>query len=163
GARLQPGRRGHLRGLVRARPEPRVASGAGHARPRHRGRRAVAHRRLDPSGAGPRRRLGLPGRPAADAAAGPAPRGRQAALEGAAVRLSLSQISTINASFDEDVAAYAAAGFDAIGLWEFKLPEDDAASISALREAGLAVSNCVPLVPSILQIAVPGLEGPADP
>ena len=38
------------------------------------------------------------------------------------MKLSLSTISTLNASFAEDVAAYAAAGFDAIGLWEFKLP-----------------------------------------
>jgi len=44
------------------------------------------------------------------------------------VRVGLSQISTVNASFEEDVVAYAAAGFDAIGLWEFKLPDDDDAN-----------------------------------
>ena len=32
------------------------------------------------------------------------------------MKRSLSAISTVNASFAEDVAAYAAAGFDAIGL-----------------------------------------------
>ena len=36
--------------------------------------------------------------------------------------LSLSEISTVDSSFAEDVEAYAAAGFDAIGIWEFKLP-----------------------------------------
>ena len=41
--------------------------------------------------------------------------------------LSLSEISTVGATFEQDVKAYAAAGFDAIGLWEFKLPDDDAA------------------------------------
>ncbi len=79
------------------------------------------------------------------------------------MRLSLSTISTLNASFAEDVAAYAEAGFDAIGLWEFKLPEDDVANIALLRAAGLSVSNCIPTVPSFLQLAIPGMEGPADP
>jgi sugar phosphate isomerase/epimerase len=79
------------------------------------------------------------------------------------VKLSLSTISTLNASFPEEVAAYAAAGFDAIGLWEFELPEDDAATLTALRDAGLEVSNCIPTVPSFLQLAIPGMEGPSDP
>lgn len=79
------------------------------------------------------------------------------------MKLSLSTISTLNASFAEDVAAYAAAGFDALGLWEFKLPEDDAANIAALHDAGLTVSNCIPTVPSFLQLAIPGMEGPPDP
>jgi sugar phosphate isomerase/epimerase len=78
------------------------------------------------------------------------------------VRLSFSQISTINASFGQDVPAYAGAGFDAIGLWEFKLPADDAANREQLRAAGLAVANCVPEVPSILPLRVPGMEGPSD-
>jgi len=76
------------------------------------------------------------------------------------VKRSLSAISTLNASFAEDVAAYAAAGFDAIGLWEMKLPEDDAANIELLRSNGLTVSNCVPTVPSFLPLAIPGMEGP---
>lgn len=79
------------------------------------------------------------------------------------MRLALSEISTVGASFAEDVAAYAAAGFDAIGIWELKLPPDDGASRALLRERGLAVANCVPAVPSILQLRIPGLEGPADP
>ena len=79
------------------------------------------------------------------------------------VRLSLSEISTVNASFAEDVAAYSAAGFDAIGVWEFKLPEDDRANRNLLAAQGLAVSNCVPTVPSILQLGIAGMEGPSDP
>lgn len=79
------------------------------------------------------------------------------------VRLALSEISTVGASFAEDVAAYAAAGFDAIGLWEVKLPEDDEANRALLAEHGLAVANCVPTVPSLLQLAIPGMEGPSDP
>jgi len=79
------------------------------------------------------------------------------------VKLALSEISTPGASFAEDVAAYAGAGFDGIGIWEFKLPADDAASIRLLRESGLGVANCVPAIPSFLQLALPGMEGPADP
>lgn len=75
----------------------------------------------------------------------------------------MSEISTVDASFAEDVGAYAAAGFDAIGIWEFKLPEDDDANRARLRGNGLAVANCVPAVPSILQLRIPGMEGPADP
>lgn len=78
-------------------------------------------------------------------------------------RVSLSTISTVEAPFDEDVRAYAAAGFDGIGLWEMKLPADDAANRAALAGAGLTVTNCVATIPSILQLGIPGLEGPADP
>lgn len=76
------------------------------------------------------------------------------------MKLSLSQITTAEASFAEDVAAYAAAGFDGLGIWEFKLTGDDEADAEALRAAGLAVSNCVPAVPSILPNGV--IEGPTD-
>ncbi len=69
----------------------------------------------------------------------------------------------MGASFEEDVAAYAAAGFDGIGVWEFKLPEDDLANLALLRAAGLTVANCVPTVPSILPLRLPGMEGPTDP
>jgi sugar phosphate isomerase/epimerase len=79
------------------------------------------------------------------------------------VRLSLSEISTVDASFADDVAAYAGAGFDAIGVWEFKLPADDEANVELLRAHGLAVANVVPRAPSILQLGLPGEWGPDDP
>jgi sugar phosphate isomerase/epimerase len=79
------------------------------------------------------------------------------------VKLSLSEISTVGASFAEDVAAYAAAGFDGIGIWETKLPEDDAANRELLRRANLGVASCVPTVPSVLPIFLPGMEEPSDP
>jgi len=79
------------------------------------------------------------------------------------VKRSLSAISTVQASFAEDAAAYAAAGFDAVGLWEMKLPDDDIANVDLLRSHGLAVSNCIPTVPSFLPLAIAGMEGPADP
>jgi sugar phosphate isomerase/epimerase len=76
------------------------------------------------------------------------------------VILSLSEISTVGASFEEDVRAYAAAGFDGIGIWEMKLGDDEAADLAALRSSGLRVTNCVPNVPSILPNAV--IDGPDD-
>jgi sugar phosphate isomerase/epimerase len=79
------------------------------------------------------------------------------------MRLSLSEISTVTASFAEDVSAYSAAGFDGIGIWEMKLPEDDAANRELLSEAGLAVASCIPTIPSILPLRLPGMEGPPDP
>jgi len=75
------------------------------------------------------------------------------------VTLSLSEISTVGASFEDDVRAYAAAGFDGIGIWEMKLGDDEA-DLRAVRSAGLSVTNCVPSVPSILPNAV--IEGPDD-
>ncbi|HET6171828.1 MAG TPA: sugar phosphate isomerase/epimerase family protein [Gaiellales bacterium] len=79
------------------------------------------------------------------------------------MKIALSEISTPAASFAEDVAAYSAAGFDGIGIWEFKLPDDDDASVRLLRESGLGAAYCVPAIPSLLQLALPGMEGPADP
>ena len=78
------------------------------------------------------------------------------------MKLSLSEISTVDASFEEDVTAYADAGFDAIGIWEMKLPDSDAANVELLRAAGLGVASCIPAIPSILELGIPGMEGPAD-
>jgi sugar phosphate isomerase/epimerase len=79
------------------------------------------------------------------------------------LKLSLSEISTVTALFEEDVLAYAAAGFDGIGIWEMKLPADDDANIQLIEDAGLGVASCVPTVPSILPLRLPGMEGPPSP
>jgi sugar phosphate isomerase/epimerase len=76
------------------------------------------------------------------------------------VTLSLSEISTVSASFREDLRAYAAAGFDGIGIWEMKLGDDEDGDLEAFRESGLKATNCVPAVPSILPNGV--IEGPED-
>ena len=73
--------------------------------------------------------------------------------------LSLSEISTVAASFHDDLRAYAAAGFDGIGIWEMKLGDDES-DLEALRASGLRVTNSVPAVPSILPNTV--IEGPED-
>jgi sugar phosphate isomerase/epimerase len=75
------------------------------------------------------------------------------------VIFSLSEISTVAASFRDDLRAYDAAGFDGIGIWEMKLGDDEE-DLAALRASGLVATNCVPAVPSILPNAV--VEGPED-
>ena len=77
-------------------------------------------------------------------------------------RISVSQVSTLTASFAEDIRAYASAGLDGIGIWEMKLgdgPDDEA--IALLRESGLGSATAVPAVPSINPL--PLLPGPDDP
>ena len=73
--------------------------------------------------------------------------------------LSLSQISTVAAPLADDLRAYAAAGFDGIGIWETKLGDGEDGP-AVVRASGLRVTNCVPLVPSILPNTV--IEGPED-
>jgi sugar phosphate isomerase/epimerase len=75
---------------------------------------------------------------------------------------SVSQVSTLAASFADDLRTYAAAGVDGIGVWELKLgdgPDDDA--LERFAESGLGSATAVPAVPSILPL--PLLPGPADP
>jgi len=76
--------------------------------------------------------------------------------------LSISQVSTLRATFDEDLRAYRDAGIDGIGIWEIKLPGgDDAATAERLRGSGLTATNAVPAVPSILPLHL--MAGPAEP
>jgi hypothetical protein len=77
--------------------------------------------------------------------------------------LSVSQITTLNASFADDIRAYQQGGFDGIGIWELKLPPGgvDAEACELLAASGLASAAAVPVVPSILPL--PLLGGPTDP
>ena len=77
-------------------------------------------------------------------------------------RISVSQVSTLAASFADDVRTYAAAGLDGIGVWELKLgdgPDDEAVAI--VKESGLGSASAVPAVPSINPL--PLLPGPDNP
>ena len=77
-------------------------------------------------------------------------------------RFSVSEFSTLNLGFDEDLAAYKAGGAEGIGLAEAKLPEgDDAESLRKLRESGLEATICLPAMLSVLQL--PPFGGPEDP
>jgi sugar phosphate isomerase/epimerase len=75
---------------------------------------------------------------------------------------SISQVSTLAASFADDVRAYAAAGVDGIGVWELKLGDGpDGEALEQLDASGLGSATAVPTVPSILPL--PLLPGPEDP
>lgn len=77
-------------------------------------------------------------------------------------RISVSQVSTLAATFAEDVRTYAAAGLDGIGVWELKLGDGpDDAAVQLLRESGLGSATAVPSVPSIHPL--PLLPGPDSP
>ena len=77
-------------------------------------------------------------------------------------RFAVSEFSTLNLGFDEDLAAYAAGGAEGIGLAEAKLPEgEDAESLGKLRESGLTVTICLPTMLSVLPM--PPFPGPEDP
>jgi sugar phosphate isomerase/epimerase len=75
------------------------------------------------------------------------------------MRISVSQVTTLRASFAADMRTYTAAGIDGVGVWEMKLgdgPDDEA--IGLFRESGLGSATAVPVVPSILPL--PLLPGP---
>jgi len=74
------------------------------------------------------------------------------------VRLAISEFTTLGATFEEDLAAYRAAGVDGIGVCEIKL---GAGSAERLLDSGLRATHCVPAVPSILPL--PLMEGPEEP
>ena len=73
-------------------------------------------------------------------------------------KVSISQITTVGASFADDVDAYRAAGADGIGIWEMKLADD---SLERFRASGLKAATAVTEVPSILPL--PLMPGPEDP
>jgi sugar phosphate isomerase/epimerase len=75
---------------------------------------------------------------------------------------SISQVTTLTASFADDLRIYADEGVDGIGIWELKLgegPDDEA--LAGFRASGLRAASAVPNVPSIMPL--PLLPGPDDP
>jgi sugar phosphate isomerase/epimerase len=68
---------------------------------------------------------------------------------------SISQVSTLTASFADDLRAYAEAGVDGIGVWEIKL---DDGSLDEFHASGLGSATAVPAVPSVHPL--PLLPGP---
>jgi sugar phosphate isomerase/epimerase len=68
---------------------------------------------------------------------------------------SISQVSTLTASFADDVRAYAEAGVDGIGVWEIKL---DDGSLGEFEASGLRSATAVPVIPSVHPL--PLLPGP---
>ena len=80
-----------------------------------------------------------------------------------APRFSVSQFSTLNQGFDEDLEAFRAGGAEGIGVAEAKLPEDgdDREALAKFRASGLQATVCLPSLLSILPL--PDFPGPDDP
>lgn len=78
-------------------------------------------------------------------------------------RFSVCEISTLRASFEQDLTACWKGGAEGIGICEFKLRADgnDAPALAAFRESGLAATICVPATLSVLPL--PLMPGPNDP
>ena len=74
------------------------------------------------------------------------------------LRFSISQVSTLTASFADDVRAYGDAGVHGIGVWEMKL---DGSSLAEFQASGLRSATAVPTVPSVHPL--PLLPGPETP
>lgn len=74
------------------------------------------------------------------------------------------EFTTLPASFEEDLAAYAEAGADGVGICEIKLVEGrEGEQLEAFRASGLMATSCVPAVPSILPLPhLPGPEAPGE-
>jgi sugar phosphate isomerase/epimerase len=64
-------------------------------------------------------------------------------------------VSTLSASFADDLRAYTEAGVDGIGVWEIKLGDG---SLDEFRASGLGSATAVPAVPSVHPL--PLLPGP---
>jgi sugar phosphate isomerase/epimerase len=77
-------------------------------------------------------------------------------------RFAISEVTTINLSFEEDVQLYSSIGCDGIGVWGFKMeavgPER---ARDLLDRHGLAAANCIPEGNSILPYVLS--PEPADP
>lgn len=78
-------------------------------------------------------------------------------------KFSVSQVTTLHSSYEEDLACYREAGAEGVGIWEFKLAErSDADSIAKLRDSGLRATTCIPDVLSIWPVPFPGPDDPAE-
>jgi sugar phosphate isomerase/epimerase len=76
-------------------------------------------------------------------------------------RFSVSEFSTPNLTWQEDLAAFATGGAGGIGIAEAKLPDDDSAALAELHASGLKATLCLPATLSILPNAI--VPDPADP
>jgi sugar phosphate isomerase/epimerase len=78
-------------------------------------------------------------------------------------RFAISQITTLPASFEDDLRIYREVGVEGIGIWEIKLEAGrEHEQLAALHDSGLASTSAVPAVPSIAPIGIPGPEQPEE-
>jgi sugar phosphate isomerase/epimerase len=76
-------------------------------------------------------------------------------------KFSVSEITTFHQTYEEDLASYAEAGAEGIGIWEFKIADrDDAESLAKLKASGLKATTMIPGTLSVYPVPFPG---PLDP
>ena len=77
-------------------------------------------------------------------------------------KFSISEVTTINNTFEEDVSLYAAAGCQGIGVWGFKMEQIGwRRALDLMTKHGLQAANCIPETNSILPYVLS--PEPADP
>jgi sugar phosphate isomerase/epimerase len=77
-------------------------------------------------------------------------------------RFSVSQFTTLNRSFEEDLEAFVAGGAEGIGIADIKIPEGrDGELLARFRASGLKATVCLPSPFSVLPL--PLFPGPEDP
>jgi sugar phosphate isomerase/epimerase len=78
-------------------------------------------------------------------------------------KFSVSEITTFHQTYDEDLANYAEAGVEGIGIWEFKMPAgEDAETLAKLKDSGLKATTMIPGTLSIYPVPFPGPQDPAE-
>ncbi|MGI9658756.1 MAG: sugar phosphate isomerase/epimerase family protein [Gaiellaceae bacterium] len=78
-------------------------------------------------------------------------------------KFSVSQITTLNRPFEDDVVSYAKAGAQGIGIFEPKLGEgNDVEYLAQLKDAGLEATTCIPSTLSIWPVPFPGPDDPHE-
>ena len=77
-------------------------------------------------------------------------------------KFSVSEFSTLNLTWEEDLAAFSAGGAGGIGIAEAKLPADDATALAQLRDSGLKATTCIPGTLSIYPVPFPGPQDPEE-
>ena len=77
---------------------------------------------------------------------------------------SVSEITTFHQTFEQDLATYAEAGAEGVGVWEFKLDDhgDDADAVARLKDSGLKATTCIPGDAVHLPRPVPGPDDPEE-
>lgn len=77
-------------------------------------------------------------------------------------KFGVCELSTFPATFEDDLAGYAAAGADGISIFEGKLVDGrEAEQLESLRASGLETSAAITGVPSVLPL--PKFPGPSEP
>jgi sugar phosphate isomerase/epimerase len=78
-------------------------------------------------------------------------------------KFSVSEITTFHQTYEEDLASYAEAGAEGIGIWEFKIADrDDAESLAKLKASGLKATTMIPGTLSVYPVPFPGPLDPAE-